>query len=55
MQTYGKSKFYDSSEHLNGKTLKDLFFDLECNMSNKQICRDIFCSDSEKEFCKYSV
>ncbi|XP_026329121.1 sorting nexin-13-like [Hyposmocoma kahamanoa] len=49
-QSYGKSKFYGSSENLEGKSLKDLFFDLECSIENKQICRDIFCEDPEKEY-----
>ncbi|XP_068629596.1 sorting nexin-13-like isoform X2 [Battus philenor] len=48
-QTFGKSKFYGSSETINNKSLVDLFFDLECSMENKQICRDIFCTDQEKE------
>lgn len=51
-QSYGKSKFYGSSENLEGKSLKDLFFDLECSIENKQICRDIFCDDPEKEYGK---
>ncbi|XP_072943626.1 sorting nexin-13-like isoform X4 [Epargyreus clarus] len=49
-QTCGKSKFYDSSEHLSGNNLKDLFFDLECSIENLQLCRDIYCTDSEKEY-----
>ncbi|KAJ2952632.1 hypothetical protein O0L34_g6960 [Tuta absoluta] len=49
-QAYGKSKFYSSSENLDGKTLKDIFFDLECSLENRQICRDIFCTDAEKEY-----
>ncbi|CAH2086678.1 unnamed protein product [Euphydryas editha] len=48
-QTFGKSKFYSSSENISSNNIKDLFFDLECSMENKQICRDIFCSDPEKE------
>ncbi|XP_039747355.1 sorting nexin-13-like isoform X1 [Pararge aegeria] len=49
-QTFGKSKFYSSSENIGSNNLMDLFFDLECSMENKQICRDTFCTDSEKEF-----
>ncbi|XP_050344950.1 sorting nexin-13-like [Nymphalis io] len=48
-QTFGKSKFYSSSENISSNNITDLFFDLECIMENKQICRDIYCSDSEKE------
>lgn len=49
-QTFGKSKFYSSSENISSSNnIRDLFFDLECSMENKQICRDIFCSDPEKE------
>ncbi|XP_046965040.1 sorting nexin-13-like [Vanessa cardui] len=48
-QTFGKSKFYSSSENINSNNITDLFFDLECSMENKQICRDIYCSDPEKE------
>uniref|UniRef100_A0A2A4IU26 PX domain-containing protein n=1 Tax=Heliothis virescens TaxID=7102 RepID=A0A2A4IU26_HELVI len=56
-QTFGKSKFYDSSENISGKTLKDIFFELECSIENRQICRDIYCMDPEKEyelFCEVS-
>ncbi|XP_063892321.1 sorting nexin-13 isoform X2 [Helicoverpa armigera] len=49
-QTFGKSKFYDSSENISGKTLKDIFFELECSIENRQICRDIYCMDPEKEY-----
>ncbi|XP_026742611.1 sorting nexin-13-like isoform X2 [Trichoplusia ni] len=49
-QTFGKSKFYDSSENISGKTLKDIFFELECSIENRQLCRDIFCTDTEKEY-----
>ncbi|XP_022819676.1 sorting nexin-13-like [Spodoptera litura] len=49
-QTFGKSKFYDSSENISGKTLKDIFFELECSIENRQLCRDIYCMDSEKEY-----
>ncbi|XP_045781856.1 sorting nexin-13-like [Maniola jurtina] len=49
-QSFGKSKFYSSSENIGSSNLKDLFFDLECSMENKQICRDTFCTDSEKEY-----
>ncbi|XP_023947056.2 sorting nexin-13-like isoform X2 [Bicyclus anynana] len=49
-QSFGKSKFYSSSENVSSNNLKDLFFDLECSMENKQICRDTFCTDSEKEY-----
>ncbi|CAH0604557.1 unnamed protein product [Chrysodeixis includens] len=49
-QTFGKSKFYDSSENISGKTLKDIFFELECSIENRQVCRDIFCTDTEKEY-----
>ncbi|XP_013182447.1 PREDICTED: sorting nexin-13-like isoform X1 [Papilio xuthus] len=48
-QSFGKSKFYGSSESISNKSLIDLFFDLECSMENKQICRDTFCIDAEKE------
>lgn len=48
-QTFGKSKFYSSTENISGNSLKDLFFDLECSVENKQMCRDIYCSDPEKE------
>lgn len=48
-QTFGKSKFYSSSENISSSNIIGLFFDLECSMENKQICRDIFCSDPEKE------
>ncbi|KPJ01754.1 Sorting nexin-13 [Papilio xuthus] len=48
-QSFGKSKFYGSSESISNKSLIDLFFDLECSMENKQICRDTFCIDPEKE------
>ncbi|CAB3241984.1 unnamed protein product [Arctia plantaginis] len=48
-QTFGKSKFYDSSENISGRTLKDIFFELECSFENRQLCRDIFCTDPEKE------
>ncbi|XP_047528052.1 sorting nexin-13-like isoform X1 [Vanessa atalanta] len=48
-QTFGKSKFYSSSENISSNNITDLFFDLECSMENKQICRDIYCSDPEKE------
>lgn len=54
MQTYGKSKFYDSAEHLSGKTLKDLFFDMECSLANKQMGRDVFCTDPDKEYALLS-
>ncbi|CAK1552197.1 unnamed protein product [Leptosia nina] len=49
-QTFGKSKFYGSSENIGSNNLKDLFFDLECAMENKQQCRDTFCMDPEKEY-----
>ncbi|KAH9644071.1 hypothetical protein HF086_009784 [Spodoptera exigua] len=49
-QTFGKSKFYDSSENISGKTLKDIFFELECSIENRQLCRDIYCMDPEKEY-----
>ncbi|XP_059050081.1 sorting nexin-13-like isoform X2 [Achroia grisella] len=49
VQIFGKSKFYESAENISGKTLTDLFFDLECSMENKQICRDSFCIDTERE------
>ncbi|KAG6440419.1 sorting nexin-13 isoform X3 [Manduca sexta] len=49
-QTFGKSKFYDSSENITGKTLKDIFFELECSIENKQICRDVFCMNADKEY-----
>ncbi|XP_063821581.1 sorting nexin-13-like [Ostrinia nubilalis] len=49
-QTFGKSKFYGSNESLNGKTLTDLFFDLECSIENRQICRDTYCIDTEREY-----
>ncbi|XP_053625405.1 sorting nexin-13-like isoform X2 [Plodia interpunctella] len=49
-QTVGKSKFYDSAENLSAKSLIDLFFDLECSIENKQLCRDVFCIDTEKEY-----
>ncbi|XP_073944238.1 sorting nexin-13-like isoform X4 [Choristoneura fumiferana] len=49
-QTVGKSKFYDSSEDLSGKTLIELFFDLESSIENRQICRDTFCIEPEKEY-----
>ncbi|KAG7307156.1 hypothetical protein JYU34_007303 [Plutella xylostella] len=53
--TYGKSKFYsDSGEHGTEKSLVDLFFDLECAVENKQICRDIFCLDPDKEYALLS-
>ncbi|CAG5012306.1 unnamed protein product [Parnassius apollo] len=48
-QAIGKSKFYGSSESVSYKSLTDLFFDLECTVENKQICRDMFCTDPEKE------
>lgn len=54
-QTYGKSKFYSSSENLKEKTLKELFFDLECSLENRQICRDIFCTDADKEYGKLKL
>ncbi|CAH2074307.1 unnamed protein product, partial [Iphiclides podalirius] len=53
-QTFGKSKFYGSSENVSCTSLTDLFFDLECSMENKQICRDIFCVDPEKEYALLS-
>ncbi|XP_063620148.1 sorting nexin-13-like isoform X1 [Cydia splendana] len=49
-QTFGKSKFYDSSEDLSGKSLTDLFFDLETSIENRQLCRDAFCTDPKKEY-----
>ncbi|XP_028030381.1 sorting nexin-13-like isoform X2 [Bombyx mandarina] len=49
-QIFGKSKFYDSSENITGKTLKDIFFELECAIENKQMCRDVFCDDTDKEY-----
>ncbi|CAH0406597.1 unnamed protein product [Chilo suppressalis] len=49
-QTFGKSKFYDSTENISQKSLIDLFFDLEFSIENRQICRDIFCTDTEKEY-----
>lgn len=49
-QTVGKSKFYGSSENLSGKTLIELFFDLENSIENRQICRDTFCIEPEKEY-----
>ncbi|CAG9783608.1 unnamed protein product [Diatraea saccharalis] len=49
-QTFGKSKFYDSTENISEKSLTELFFDLECSIENRQICRDIFCTDAEKEY-----
>lgn len=51
-QIFGKSKFYDSSENITGKTLKDIFFELECAIENKQMCRDVFCDDTDKEYGK---
>ncbi|XP_026494980.2 sorting nexin-13-like isoform X2 [Vanessa tameamea] len=48
-QTFGKSKFYSSSENISSNNITDLFFDLECSIENKQICRDVYCSDPEKE------
>ncbi|XP_060810894.1 sorting nexin-13 isoform X2 [Amyelois transitella] len=49
-QTVGKSKFYDSAESLSSKSLTELFFDLECSIENRQVCRDVFCIDTEKEY-----
>ncbi|CAF4774890.1 unnamed protein product [Pieris macdunnoughi] len=49
-QTFGKSKFYGSSENIGSTNLKDIFFDLECAMENKLLCRDTFCLDPEKEY-----
>ncbi|XP_050666511.1 sorting nexin-13-like isoform X2 [Leptidea sinapis] len=49
-QSVGKSKFYGSSENIGSNNLRDMFFDLECAMENKQICRDTFCTESEKEY-----
>ncbi|VVD02910.1 unnamed protein product [Leptidea sinapis] len=49
-QLVGKSKFYGSSENIGSNNLRDMFFDLECAMENKQICRDTFCTESEKEY-----
>lgn len=51
-QTFGKSKFYDSSENIIGSSMRDIFFELECSIENKEICRDIFCIDPEKEYGK---
>ncbi|XP_032513604.2 sorting nexin-13-like isoform X3 [Danaus plexippus] len=48
-QSFGKSKFYSSSENISSNNIKDLFFDLECSIENKELCRDIFCTDPEKE------
>ncbi|XP_022117094.2 sorting nexin-13 isoform X1 [Pieris rapae] len=48
--TFGKSKFYGSSENIGSTNLKDIFFDLECAMENKLLCRDTFCLDPEKEY-----
>lgn len=47
--TYGKSTFYENSESEPRNKLEELFFDLECAVENKQICRDIFCKDPEME------
>lgn len=52
-QTHGNSKFYDSSENLSGRTLKDIFFELECSVENRQMCRDIFCIDPEREYGEF--
>ncbi|CAG9096368.1 unnamed protein product [Plutella xylostella] len=53
--TYGKSKFYsDSGEHGTEKSLVDLFFDLECAVENKRMCRDVFCLDPDKEYALLS-
>ncbi|CAG4908678.1 unnamed protein product [Colias eurytheme] len=49
-QTSGKTKLYGSSENISSNNLKDIFFDLECAMENKKICRDTFCMDAEKEY-----
>ncbi|XP_041977352.1 sorting nexin-13-like isoform X2 [Aricia agestis] len=46
----GNSKFYDSSENLTSNNLKDIFFDLECSVEDKKMCRDTYCMDSEKEY-----
>lgn len=32
--------------------MRDIFFELECSIENKEICRDIFCIDPEKEYGK---
>ncbi|KAJ0180401.1 hypothetical protein K1T71_003805 [Dendrolimus kikuchii] len=49
-QAVGKSKFYNSSENITGSSLKDIFFELECSVENKEICRDMFCMDPDKEY-----
>ncbi|KOB78624.1 putative sorting nexin 13 [Operophtera brumata] len=38
------------AENLTGRTLKDIFFELECSVENRLICRDIFCIDPEREY-----
>ncbi|XP_017768744.1 PREDICTED: sorting nexin-13-like isoform X2 [Nicrophorus vespilloides] len=42
------SKFYvnDSGKQ---SSLEDYFFDLECTMENNAVCRDLICTDDEKE------
>uniref|UniRef100_A0A1Y1KDV6 Sorting nexin-13 n=1 Tax=Photinus pyralis TaxID=7054 RepID=A0A1Y1KDV6_PHOPY len=45
----GSSKFYVPDQM---KTLEDYFFELECQMEENKVCRDLVCMDSnrEKEF-----
>lgn len=49
---YGHSKFYMTDYKSKNLTLEDHFFDLECQMENNVVCRDLLCMDIrfEKDF-----
>lgn len=43
----GNSKFYVPDQTKN--TLEEYFFELECQMENNTICRDLVCIDVNRE------
>lgn len=45
----GSSKFYVSDSKGSNNTLETYFFDLECQMEDNKICRDMVCTDVANE------
>lgn len=45
----GNSKFYMNENKQKNFTLEDYFFDLECQMENNTVCRDLICTSGKHE------
>lgn len=46
-RTAGNSKFYGSEKKI--YSLEEHFFDLECQLEQNQICRDMICTNDSDE------